>query len=80
MEQSEKVRIFHHDLRRRSLNKSTITKLKTPTGIITGHRACSEFLCEEVRNLWENEALLNPASQEELLKEIEPSFTEEDNN
>ena len=79
MEQSEKVRIFHHDLRRRSLNKSTITKLKTPAGIITGHRACSEFLCEEVRNLWENEALLNPASQEELLKEVEPSFTEEDN-
>ena len=79
IEKSEKVRIYHHDLHRKTMNKSTILKLKTPNGDISGHKACSKFLSEEVRSLWENEVKLDEKAQEELLKEVEKSFTEEDN-
>ena len=79
IEMSEKVRIYHHDLHRKTINRSTILKLKTPNGVISGHDACSKFLSQEVSNLWENEVKLDTKAQEELLKEVERTFTEEDN-
>ena len=79
IEKSEKVRLYHHELHKRVVNKSTIVKLRTPEKDLIGHKECAEYLAEEVRNLWEKEIHLNDEAQEELLQDVEKVFTEEDN-
>ena len=79
IEKSEKVRIYHHELHKRTINKSTILKLKTPEKVLTGHQECANFLVQEVKDLWEKEVKLNEEAQEELLSEVKQVFTEEDN-
>ena len=54
-------------------------KLSTPNGIVEGHSACAKALEENVENHLLNPAPLDPFSEEILLAEIVPSFTEEDN-
>ena len=76
----KKVRIYHYELHKRAINKSTILKLKTPEKEAKGHQECANFLADEIRNLWEKEAKLNEKAQEDLLKEVATTFTEEDNN
>jgi hypothetical protein len=40
----EKVRVYHHDLHRKRLKKSSILKLETSAGVLEGHTACAEYL------------------------------------
>ena len=77
--QSEKVRIYHHELHAKHLKKSSILKLDTADGLLEGHEACSSYLEKTVSNLLTNPANLNEAAQELLLKEVKTVFTEEDN-
>ena len=44
IQESEKVRIFHHELHQKHVKKSSILKLETEEGLIQGHQACSEHL------------------------------------
>ena len=71
IQESEKVRIYHHEQLYRTTNKSSITKLKTPLGIISGHTECADFLNKEVSALLETEAELVEAAQGQLLDEVE---------
>ena len=80
MKSLKKVRIYHYEPHKRAINKSTILKLKTPEKEAKGHQECANFLADEIRNLWEKEAKLNEKAQEDLLKEVATTFTEEDNN
>ena len=75
----EKVRIYHHELHKRRTRKTSILKLQTPTGMIEGHTACSEFLEKSVEDLLLNPPQLNPMAQSALLDNVEKVFTEDDN-
>ena len=77
--QSEKVRIYHHELHKQHIKKSAILKLQTELGMLEGHTAYSEYLQKAVANLLLHPALLDPAAQQILLAEIEPQFTDKDN-
>ena len=76
---SEKVRIFHHEQMHRSFNKSSIDKLQLHDKIIHGHEECAKHLDLEVRKLLGAPAKLNKEAQQELLEGIGRVFTEEDN-
>ena len=80
IEQSETVRIYHHDKLYRSKNKKSILKLKSGNEVVEGHAKCAKVLNDEVKQLLGEEILLDTQAQEELLAEVEPSFTDEDNN
>ena len=75
----EKVRIYHHDLHRKKIKKSSILKLETPSGILLGHKACAEYLEQSVEDLLLHPVLLNQAAQEVLLDEVLPVFSDTDN-
>ena len=76
---NEKVRIYHHALHRKHINRSSILKLETPAGIVEGHDNCALALEENVASHLLHHAQLDPRAQEVLLSEVEPSFTAKDN-
>ena len=76
---SEHTRIYHHDLHKKSMNKGSILKLETESGLLEGHDECSDYLEEKVRDLIGNPAHLDIATQEVLLAEVEPVYSEADN-
>ena len=79
VQNSEKVRIFHHEIHQKNIKRSSILKLDTGSGLLHGHQACSDYLQGAIAQLLENYAQLDPAAQETLLEDIEVKFTEEDN-
>jgi hypothetical protein len=79
VQQSEKVRIFHHEQHKKHIKRSSILKLDTREGILEGHDACSEFLQQELANLLLNPAELDSTAQASLLSEVKPVFTDDDN-
>ena len=75
----EHVRIYHHELHAKNIKKSSILQLKTESGIVEGHAACTEFLENAVSYIFTSPASLNQSAQKELLKEVKVVFTKEDN-
>ena len=73
IQESEKVRIY------RTNNRSSITKLKRPQGIISGHKHCADLLNKEVAALIGKEAELDETAQEQLQDEVKEVFTAKDN-
>ena len=69
VQQSEKVRIFHHVKR---CKKSAILKLEIENGLLVGHDACSDYLVEQVSKLLGQLAVLHSIAQETLLAEVAP--------
>ena len=76
---NEKVCIYHHGQHLQFRKRSSILKLQTPQGIVEGHTECAKALESNVSNHLTNPADLDPRAQEILLKEVEISFTDEDN-
>ena len=79
VQQSEKVRIYHHEQHKKQIKKTSILKLQTETGQLLGHDACSAYLEKQLASLLLHPAKLDPVAQATLLAEIEPVFTEADN-
>ena len=77
--QSEKVRIYHHELHQKHIRKSSILKLQTKDTLLEGHSACATFLENAVAELLLHPAELDQAAQACLLKEVDPVFSEADN-
>ena len=75
----EKVRVYHHDLHRKKVRKSSILKLETPAGMLEGHEACSEFLQKSVEDLLLHPVELHHGAQAALLAEVDEFFTQADN-
>ena len=75
----ENVRIYHHELHKNHIKRSQIVKLTTDNKILTGHKECSEYLENSVGELLLHPAELDAAAQHELLAEVQPVFTSEDN-
>ena len=79
IQQSEKVRIYHHELHQHQVKRSAILKLRTDQGLLEGHSACADFLHQGVANLLLHPAELDSEAQLALLQEVHKSFTEKDN-
>ena len=76
---NESVRIYHHELHAPHIKKSSILKLQTEQGLLLGHDACTKYLEDAVADILTKPAELSQDAQNELLKEIKPVFTKEDN-
>ena len=76
----EKVRIYHHELHRKRIKKTSILKLETVSGVLEGHQACAAFLESTVEDLLLHPAQLNHAAQDTLLADVDPVFTDADND
>ena len=76
---SEKLTIYHHEIHKKLIRKSSILKLETPAGLIEGHASCAEYLETEVKNLLLVNAGLVPEAQSQLLEEVSPCFSDADN-
>ena len=58
----ENVRIYHHELHRKKIRKSSILRLETPSGILEGHKDSAEYLENTVEDLLLHPAHLNQAA------------------
>ena len=76
---NEKTRIYHHEIHRNQIKKSSILKLQTENGLILGHQACADYLEQTVVDHYLSPAILDPVAQQALLAEVEPVFTEQEN-
>ena len=76
---AEQTRIYHHELHRKHLKKSSILKLETESALLIGHDDCAKYLENLVADLLNSSAELDHAAQAILLSEIDPVVTEEDN-
>ena len=80
VQESEKVRIYHHEQHKRHIKRSSILKLHPEGGdLLEGHEACSAYLEEQVRELLGKEAVLCKEAQAVLLGEVDKVFTDSDN-
>ena len=77
--QSEKVRIYHHELHHKHIRKSSILKLQNGDTLLEGHSACAGLLEQAVGELLLHPVELDLAAQTCLLNEVESVFTEADN-
>ena len=78
-QESERSTIYHHEIHKRIIKKTSILKLQTDQEIIVGHKACASFLEKTVEDLLLHHAQLDPLAQHALLAEVQPVFTQEDN-
>ena len=76
---NEKVRIYHHDLHKKHLKRSSILKLQSGEGLLEGHAECAAFLEHQVGELLLHPHLADQAARDSLLEEVDMVFTEEDN-
>ena len=75
----ESTRIYHHELHKKHIKKSSITKLQVGNKLLEGHAACAEYLEQSVIDLLQHPALLDVGAQEALLQEVSKVFTSKDN-
>ena len=76
---AENVRIYHHELHKKHLRRTSILKLETENNKYEGHSECSQYLEQQVGQLLLHPAVLDPQAQQELLREVQPVFTAKDN-
>ena len=76
---NEKVRIYHHDLHKKHLKRSSILKLQTEHGLLEGHDQCAAYLEGQVGDLLLHPAPIDQAARDCLLGEITKVFTAKDN-
>ena len=76
---NEKVRIYHHDLRKKHLKRSSILKLQTEHGLIEGHDQCAAYLEGQVGDLLLHPAPIDQPARDCLLGEFTRVFTAKDN-
>ena len=76
---NEKVRIYHHDLHKKHLKRSSILKLQTEAGLVEGHEQCAAYLESQVAELLAHPALFDQAARDVLLGEVDKVFTAKDN-
>jgi hypothetical protein len=76
---NERVRIYHHDLHKKHLKRSSILKLETENGLLEGHSECATYLEDQVSQLLLNPSVVDQAARDIMLAEVEQVFTEKDN-
>ena len=78
-QESEKVRIYHHEIHQKYMKKTSILKLETENGLLEGHADCAQYLEKCVEDLLLHPVQLDGAAQEALLNEVDLVFTPADN-
>ena len=76
---SEATRIYHHELHKQFIKKSSIVKLDTEEGLLEGHNKCAQYLEKKVRELLCYPADLDKSAQDTLLDLVTPVFSDRDN-
>ena len=79
LDSTENVRIYHHELHKKHLRRSSILKLEEEGKSYSGHGECSQYLEHLVGQLLLQPAQLDAQAQQELLREVQPVFSPEDN-
>ena len=79
LNKSESVRIYHHELHKRKIKRTSITKLDTDSQILIGHKEFTNYLEKTISDLLLHPANLYEAAQDELLKEVGVVFADVDN-
>ena len=79
LQDSENVRIYHHEIQQKNIKRSPILKLQTEQGLIESHFKCADYLEKSVSSFLLFPPNLYPSAQARLLNEVKPVFTEEDN-
>ena len=69
LNEPEHVRIYHHELHKKHIVRSSILKLETEEAIYEGHSECSGYLENQVGQLISQPAALDPLAKQELLSE-----------
>ena len=77
---NEKVRIYHHELHKKDIKRSSILKLQTDDGMKEGHDKCSSYLEAQVGHLLLNPGVLDQVAREAMLREVDKVFTDRDNS
>ena len=75
---NEKVRIYHHDIHKKNLKRSSILKLQTERGLLEGHAQCASYLEDQVADLLLQPAPLHQGARDCLLAEVQKVYSEED--
>ena len=76
---NEKVTIYHHEINRKLIKKSSILRLETSRSLLEGHDSCTKYLEDDVKNLLLHDAGLLPSAQTKLLEEVTPCFKDSEN-
>ena len=76
---NEKVRIYHHDLHKKHIKRSSILRLETDQGLLEGHDLCSAYLEGQVGDLLLQQAPVDQLARDCLLGEVTEVFTAKDN-
>lgn len=78
---SENVRLYHHENHRKHIRKTSILKLETDNGeVLSGHIECLKHLEKVTADTFGVPPDLDNEAQTRLLNEVEKVFTLEDNN
>ena len=78
--ESETVNIFHHEIHKKHITKSSILKLTSEENeSLNGHHECAAYLEKCVSQLLSGAPQLDSQAQSVLLQEVEEVFSEEDN-
>ena len=64
---SENTRIYHHEIHRKSISRSSIIKLETEFGLLEGHENCASYLESKLHELLDHPADLDASAQDKLL-------------
>ena len=79
-QESEKTRIYHHEIHQNHVKKSSILKLQADSGVVLqGHDQCAQYLEGLVADLLLHPAELDHAAQSTLLSELGSVVTDADN-
>ena len=79
--ETENVRIYHHEIHQKRIKKSAILKLQVDENtVIDGHKACAAHLEGLVAELLHPHPDLDTVAQDHLLAEVLPVFTQADND
>ena len=76
---NEKTTLYHHELLKKVIKKTSILKLQTENGLLEGHSHCAKYLEKTVEDLLLHPAALDQVAKDILLKEVQVVFTENDN-
>ena len=76
---NEKTSLYHHELHKEVLKRTSILQLSTDEGLIAGHDLCAKYLEKSVEELLVNPPNLDPSAQDILLNEVTTVFDSADN-
>ena len=77
---SENVRFYHHANHQKHIKQSAILKLETEDGeVLIGHEQCMEYIQKSVFSVFGVPPVLDENAQRQLLQEVNPILTDEDN-